>query len=259
MFSKYTILFAENFSGQYIGLADALNEFNIGAIYCKNEIVDIQINLLNYKPAIIVFNSSELGLKSVKELVEHSKLDNYSPILYNIYSYGDDEKVQTLQEMGVKINIGSPYNTDAVSSHLKVICEKTPINKNDFRELIHHNISEILTELNVGHRCTGRDYIIDCIMFILFKRPRKLNLNGEVYVLIAHKYNSSLESVERAIRLAVESSWRKSNMDIKTKYFSESCFIKKRPTNSEFMLQISENVYNEYRIYFDKYYRTIKN
>lgn len=80
MFSKYTVLFAEDFSGQYSGLAESLQAYDIKTIFCKNDSIEIQVNLMSFKPVFIVFNSEFIGFDAVKDIAVQMNISLYCTI-----------------------------------------------------------------------------------------------------------------------------------------------------------------------------------
>lgn len=255
MFANYSILIAEDFIGQYSSLSKCLNEYGIPVLYCKNNSLDIRVNVLNNYPTIIVFNSSLYNFDMIKEIINAVKDRNYSPVIYNIYTYEDYERLMLLNDNCMSYNVPTPYNVSAIAGHLKLICENIPINENKFKEIIHCMASEILREFCISPLRTGFDYIVDAIMHILFSHRKKLiDFKNTVYLPISQKRQVTEASVERAMRIIIGKAWQRSSKETKLKYFSENGLTEKCPSNSDFVLQIADYIYNKDREYFDKYY-----
>lgn len=255
MFTKYSILIAEDFIGQYGGLAQGLERYGIPVLYCKNNSLDIRINIMNNCPSIVIFNSSLYDLSSITDIIDVVKYETYPPVMYNIYTYEDYERLMLLADKGIAYNIPTPYNSSAIAGHLKLLCENTPLNETDFKDIVHRTAAEILRKFGVSPSRTGFDYVVDGVMHILFSpRKRRTNFKNTVYVPIAQKRQVTVISVERAVRTIISNAWKRSDEATKRTYFPDGDITDKCPSNSDFTLQIADYIYNEHREYFDKYY-----
>ncbi len=255
MFTKYSILIAEDFIGQYSSLIQCLEKYGIPVLYCKNNSLEIRINIMDNCPSIVVFNSSSYDFRNIMDIVDVVKNQTYPPVMYNIYTYEDGERLMLLSDNGMDYNIPTPYNSSAIAGHLKVLCENTPLNEIDFKNIVHRTASEILQEFCVSPSRTGFDYVVDGVMYILFSpRKRRVNFKNTVYVPISQKRQVTVISVERAMRTIFNNAWKKSSDTAKRTYFPDFDVIGKCPSNSDFTLQIADYIYNEHREYFDKYY-----
>ena len=104
-------------------------------------------------------------------------------------------------------------------------------------------VREILDECRINIGCKGYLYIQDCVIAIFDQRMMSINFKSDVYPNVAAKYgirNSS--NIEHNIRNAIDAAYKLSMSDICRgagimKYFD------KRPTNKEFLLRLTREVY----------------
>lgn len=146
-----------------------------------------------------------------------------------------------------------PYDSEIIAGHFKAICESEPVDYNILNSEMHRYVSKIMDEMSITSKLTGRNYIIECIMYNVKNRPKKINLKGTMYRKIAEKYNTSVQNVERAMRTAIESGWKKAKITAKRKYTGELAESERKPTNTDFIISVSECVYDEFCDVLDKY------
>ncbi len=102
-------------------------------------------------------------------------------------------------------------------------------------------ISNILIELGMPHHIRGYRYTKAAITLV-YEDPNVLNSITKVfYPTVAQKFGTTWECVERAIRHAIESVWKRCDTDVLKKYFGNIVGSdKNKPTNSEFIAMLAE-------------------
>ena len=83
---------------------------------------------------------------------------------------------------------------------------------------------------------------------IVYDRPEIIGgITKELYPEVAHKYDTTVSRVERAIRHAIEVSWNRGSWDLMENIFGHSIDIDKaKPTNSEFIVTIADKLKLEF-------------
>ena len=125
------------------------------------------------------------------------------------------------------------YNTDDLS-----ICAKSgTIPRMDTI------ISNKLNEIGVPARLKGYRYMITAVKEVISNEDALEGVTKVLYPDVAKKHNSTPQRVEKAIRHAIEVAWSVEdayNNGSKDKYSVR--YKKGRPTNSEFIAQISREI-----------------
>jgi two-component system response regulator (stage 0 sporulation protein A) len=105
-----------------------------------------------------------------------------------------------------------------------------------------------LHELGVPSHIKGYQYIREAII-ILYEHPEMIGgITKELYPDIASKFDTTVSRVERAIRHAIEVSWNRGDWKLMEEIFGHSVDIDKaKPTNSEFVVTISDKLRLEFR------------
>jgi len=254
MNSDYLILLARNKEEQYKQLAETLSDYNISLLYCKNNGIDLRLNVIRHKPFAVIFDSSELGMQDIIDVIEECRDPNGLPIFYNIYTYEDSERIKQLEESGVHFNVPTPYNSSAIAGHLKLLCQNIPVDEREFCDDIRSEIHDIMLELCISPSRTSWNYIMESIMCLLFSGGGRFTVCRSVYEAVASKLDVSISNMERSIRTAVEGSWKNAPEGVKQKYFPEFYLTARKPKNMDFIYRLAEYVYRQHKGLFNKYY-----
>lgn len=113
--------------------------------------------------------------------------------------------------------------------------------------LVHNDlnlyVTRLLHQLGIPSHIKGYKYINESIM-IIFKRPEmKDGIMKGLYLELALKYLSSVSSVEKAIRHAIEISWYRGSIEIVEDIFGYSVHsCKTKPTNLEYIVTIVDKI-----------------
>ena len=165
-------------------------------------------------------------------------------------SYNEEKTIRRIADMGVSYLIIKPFDIDCLE---KAIIDIMKLNKkNKISNLVHNDlqicITKILHNLGMPSHIKGYSYIREAIT-LLYDNPDLIGgITKTLYPMIAKTYESTPSRVERAIRHAIEVSWNRGNWDLMEEIFGHSVDIDKaKPTNSEFIVTISDKLRLEYR------------
>lgn len=103
-------------------------------------------------------------------------------------------------------------------------------------------ISRSLLDLGMKPNLKGFNYLKEAVYLhsdIIYTNKRFTH----IYAVIAEKYGVSASSVERAVRISIESAWLGDNLNLSHDLFGFSYITDEQaPTNSEFIATMSEIV-----------------
>lgn len=121
-------------------------------------------------------------------------------------------------------------------------------------KLILHTVflrlTNILLKIGVPVHIKGYNYLRESIMMAVNNTDLLNYITKELYPAVAKKYNTAPNSVERAIRYAVKSVWKKENIKVIEDIFKISKLAdRKKHTNSEFIALISDKLRLEFKFY----------
>lgn len=104
-------------------------------------------------------------------------------------------------------------------------------------------ITEVMLDIGVPAHLKGYYYLRSAIMMTGRDIEVVTSVTKLMYPVIAKKYKTTDQKVERAIRNAIEVSWLRGNTQTFEKLFGYSILSGKgRPTNSEYIARIADKV-----------------
>ncbi len=104
-------------------------------------------------------------------------------------------------------------------------------------------IRELLEEFRINISSKGYIYIQDCVIAIFDQRSMNIRFKTDVYPYVASKYGiKDSATVEHNIRNAIVAAYKLNESDVYHNSAIMSSFGK-RPTNKEFLLYVTNEVY----------------
>lgn len=109
---------------------------------------------------------------------------------------------------------------------------------------LESQITSVLREIGIPAHIMGYRYLKDAITLSINDRDYLNAITKTLYPEIASINNTTSSRVERAIRHAIEVAWTRGNMEVLDEIFGYTVNPNSgRPTNSEFIALISDNLY----------------
>ena len=103
--------------------------------------------------------------------------------------------------------------------------------------------TRILRQLGVPANIYGYHYMREAVMIAVEDFHVINHVIRELYPVIAKKYNTTRTRVERAIRHAIDIAWCRGDTEtIKSMFSHTICNERGKPTNSEFIAMIADEV-----------------
>ena len=110
-------------------------------------------------------------------------------------------------------------------------------------------VTDIIHRVGVPAHIKGYNYLRTAIMMTVEDSDLINAVTKILYPTVAKKYETTSSRVERAIRHAIEVAWDRGDIDILNKYFGYTIQNDRgKPTNSEFIAMIADNIRLKNRI-----------
>lgn len=108
-------------------------------------------------------------------------------------------------------------------------------------------VTKMMLELGVPAHLKGYHYIRTAVLMVSEDMELVSSVTKLLYPDVAKLHKTTAQKVERAIRNAIEVSWQRGNMDAMEEMFGFSAASGKgRPTNSEYIARLSDEVQMNY-------------
>lgn len=106
---------------------------------------------------------------------------------------------------------------------------------------ITNRVTSVLLTLGMPPHLQGFQFMRDAVLLALEKPERLSALTKGLYPLIAQRCETSVLSVERSIRHAIEVTWSRGRIEAMDTIFGRRvCNLREKPTNGEFISLLTE-------------------
>lgn len=114
---------------------------------------------------------------------------------------------------------------------------------------MEEQVTKILHKIGVPAHIKGYQYLRTAILMVIEENELINSVTKILYPAVSKKYQTTPSRVERAIRHAIEVAWDRGDLDVLTSYFGYTIQSERgKPTNSEFIAMISDNLRLQNRI-----------
>lgn len=165
---------------------------------------------------------------------------------------------------GADICLLKPLNAASLCEHIDVLMQNRIGNQNDgIVQLSRHGaqekqmppdieaqVTQIIHQIGVPAHIKGYQYLRTAILLTINDSDIINSVTKVLYPSVAKKYSTTTSRVERAIRHAIEVAWDRGDIDTLNSYFGYTVQNSRgKPTNSEFIAMIADNLRLKYKLY----------
>ena len=158
---------------------------------------------------------------------------------------------------GADYCILKPYDCKALITEIEEIAGRrhTPkptaeptVEKDDHE--IETQVTKIIHQIGIPAHIKGYQYLRSAILMTIHDNEIINSVTKVLYPSVAKKYQTTTSRVERAIRHAIEVAWDRGDVDTLNSYFGYTVQNNRgKPTNSEFIAMIADNLRLKYKLY----------
>ena len=107
--------------------------------------------------------------------------------------------------------------------------------------LFKRKTEQLLSQLGVPPHLKGCQYLKTAVVLCTQSMEELEGITKRLYPDIARMHHTAGETVEHAIRHAIEAAWQRGDENVQKKLFGYSRMEGKRPTNLEFIYGLAES------------------
>ena len=155
-------------------------------------------------------------------------------------------------EAGADICLLKPFDNSSLVAHIDSLMRMR--SKHDVgSSLSSYNdmeaqVTKIIHQIGVPAHIKGYQYLRTAILMTIEDNDIINSVTKVLYPTVAKKYQTTTSRVERAIRHAIEVAWDRGDIDTLNSYFGYTIQNSRgKPTNSEFIAMIADNLRLKYR------------
>lgn len=154
---------------------------------------------------------------------------------------------------GASICLMKPFDFSSLSEHIDTLYRKrmqSSTNPVTHMEDMETQVTKIIHQIGVPAHIKGYQYLRTAILMTISDNEIINSVTKILYPSVAKKYSTTTSRVERAIRHAIEVAWDRGDVDTLNSYFGYTIQNNRgKPTNSEFIAMIADNMRLKYKIY----------
>jgi two-component system response regulator (stage 0 sporulation protein A) len=153
-----------------------------------------------------------------------------------------------------------PFDMGSLCEHLRRLLEARSSTRNQAQSPaapvdsstpdIETQVTKIIHQIGVPAHIKGYQYLRTAILLTIQDSDIINSVTKVLYPSVAKKYQTTTSRVERAIRHAIEVAWDRGDVDTLNSYFGYTIQNNRgKPTNSEFIAMIADNLRLKYKLY----------
>ena len=162
---------------------------------------------------------------------------------------------------GAQLCLIKPIHPDSLVEHIEELLRARDARKapgmavsadsqNDKTPDIESQVTQIIHQIGVPAHIKGYQYLRTAILLTVKDSDIINSVTKILYPSVAKKYQTTTSRVERAIRHAIEVAWDRGDVDTLNSYFGYTIQNNRgKPTNSEFIAMIADNLRLKYKLY----------
>ncbi len=219
----------------------------IGRLHPDVVIIDIWMSKLDGLSVVRSAKATNYGNDKPPVIIMTSPISNQ-----NIF-------VQALQA-GAELCLVKPLNHSNLIGYTESMLQNRSMRQD--QELQVHNpdipgthdieaqVTRIIHQIGVPAHIKGYQYLRTAILLTVKDSDIINSVTKILYPSVAKKYSTTTSRVERAIRHAIEVAWDRGDVDTLNSYFGYTIQNNRgKPTNSEFIAMIADNLRLKYKLY----------
>ncbi len=194
------------------------------------------------------------GIGVMEELNRQGRNREMKVIMITAFDHQD--VIPRVPKLGADYFIRKPFDLGIMGERIQQLKEPLPgagyqaAVPSPRKENPEIRVTEIMHKIGVPAHIKGYNYLREAITMVIEETELLGAVTRRLYPLIAEKYKTTPSRVERAIRHAIEVTWDRGDFEAITGLFGSVVIRDKgKPTNSQFIAKIADNLRMERKKY----------
>ncbi len=200
------------------------------------------------EPDVVVVDSIIPGIDAA-ELIKRCEGFVHKPFFIVTSAYRNIFMERQIMSMGNAYFMLKPFDSDMLANVIRSAAELDMAPEDPrLREDMEVVVTDIIHQIGIPAHIKGYHYLREAILLSLDDSEMLECVTKLLYPTVAEHFKTTASRVERAIRHAIETAWDRGDLDTIQNLFGYTVSVGKgKPTNSEFIALITDNLRLKYK------------
>lgn len=206
-----------------------------------------------FQPDIVLCDAVMTGGDAIEMIEKINASTMKKPFFVVASSYKNAFIEKAIMSLSNAYFILKPFDSN---SFLSIVQRITPDSLSEFTESNSDDnshmemvVTDIIHQIGIPAHIKGYHYLREAIMLSIKDSEMLESITKQLYPTVARKFDTTPSRVERAIRHAIETAWDRGDVDVLNNMFGYTISVcKGKPTNSEFIALITDNLRLRFRL-----------
>lgn len=212
-----------------------------------------------YDAALIDMMLTRLDGIGVLRQYREQSTDAKPPVFLILLPVANQTMLAQASAAGADLCLMKPFDMQSLCAHMERLLQSESATVQNFPAEatpaqpvpdIETQVTKIIHQIGVPAHIKGYQYLRTAILLTINDSDIINSVTKILYPSVAKKYQTTTSRVERAIRHAIEVAWDRGDVDTLNSYFGYTIQNNRgKPTNSEFIAMIADNLRLKYKLY----------
>lgn len=229
-------------------LANSLRGRGFFAVTRDSDGLSLLEAIRSEEPDVVVVDSIIPGIDA-PELMRRCENFVHKPFFIVTSAYRNVFMEKQIMAMGNAYFMLKPFDADMLATVIRSAAQME-LSPDDPRmaEDLEMVVTDIIHQIGIPAHIKGYHYLREAILLSLDDSEMLESVTKLLYPTVAKRFNTTASRVERAIRHAIETAWDRGDIDTIQNLFGYTVSVGKgKPTNSEFIALITDNLRLKYK------------
>ena len=211
-------------------------------------IIDIWMSKVDGLSVVRSAKAMSYGTDKPPVMIMTSPISNQNIFVQALQAGAELCLIKPINQSNLLEYVDSMLKNRSIKSEPSPAAEKSE--KQESTPDIEAQVTRIIHQIGVPAHIKGYQYLRTAILLTVKDSDIINSVTKVLYPSVAKKYQTTTSRVERAIRHAIEVAWDRGDVDTLNSYFGYTIQNNRgKPTNSEFIAMIADNLRLKYKLY----------